>query len=223
MELSQPAIPEARTLDPGQLAATKVVAILRARDTSRVAGVVDALVSAGVTCLELTLTTRGALDSLSALTREYASVAAIGAGTVRTPEDATRAVAAGATFLVSPTLSPAVADFAVRTRIPFYPGALSPTEIVSAWDNGASCVKVFPASLGGLSYIRQLRGPLPDIALMPTGGVTIAEAPHYLRAGAAYVAMGSPLIQDALEGGVLSALSSRAKLLLTEIRDVCGQ
>lgn len=124
---------------------------------------------------------------------------------------------------MSPTLSPAVADFGVRTRIPFYPGALSPTEIVSAWENGASCVKAFPASVGGLSYIRQVRAPLPDIALMPTGGVTIAEAPQYLRAGADYVAMGSPLIQDVLEGGDLSALSSRAKLLLAEIRDVCGQ
>lgn len=223
MEVSQPAIPETRTPDPGQLAATKVVAILRARDTARVADVVDVLVNAGVTCLELTLTTRGALDSLSLLTREYASAAAIGAGTVRTDDDAAKAVAAGAAFLVSPTLSPAVARFAVRTRIPFYPGALSPTEIVSAWDNGASCVKVFPAAVGGLSYIRQLCAPLPDIALMPTGGVTIADAPQYLRAGADYVAMGSPLIQDALEDGDLSALSSRAKLLLTKIRDVCGQ
>jgi 2-dehydro-3-deoxyphosphogluconate aldolase/(4S)-4-hydroxy-2-oxoglutarate aldolase len=223
MEVSQPANPETRTPDPGQLAATRVVAILRARDTTHVAGVVDALVSAGVTCLELTLTTRGVFDSLSALTREYASAAAIGAGTVRTTEDATNAAAAGATFLVSPTLSPDVANFCVRTRMPFYPGALSPTEILTAWENGASCVKVFPASAGGLSYIRQVRAPFPDIALMPTGGVTITEAPQYLQAGADYVAMGSPLIQDALEGGDLSALSSRAKFLLAEIRDVCDQ
>jgi 2-dehydro-3-deoxyphosphogluconate aldolase/(4S)-4-hydroxy-2-oxoglutarate aldolase len=200
-----------------------VVAILRAGDTTHVNGVVDTLVSAGITCLELTLTTRGVLDHLAALTREYAAAAAIGAGTVRTPEDASEAVAAGAAFLVSPTLSPAVADFCARTRIPFYPGAFSPTEIASAWEDGASCVKVFPASVGGVSYIRQLRGPLPEIALMPTGGVTIAEAPRYLQAGAAHVAMGGPLIQDALEGGDLSALSNRAKLLLTEIRDVCGQ
>jgi 2-dehydro-3-deoxyphosphogluconate aldolase/(4S)-4-hydroxy-2-oxoglutarate aldolase len=223
MEVSHPVTLPTRVPDPGQLAATKVVAILRARNTEHVAGVVDTLVSSGVTCLELTLTTRGALDCLAVLTREYAAVAAIGAGTVRTSDEAATAIAAGAAFLVSPTLSPDVAEFAVRTQIPFYPGALSPSEIVSAWDNGASCVKVFPASVGGPAYIRDLRGPLPEIALMPTGGVTVAAAPQYLHAGAAYVAMGSPLIQDALDGGDRSALSGRAKLLLREIKDVGGQ
>lgn len=221
MEVSQSATSPTRPPDPDQLAATKVIAILRAPDTAHVPGVVEALISAGVTCLELTLTTSGALDSLAALTREYGSAAAIGAGTVLTEEDASSAVAAGAAFLVSPTLAPDVAAFAVRTQTAFYPGALSPTEIVRAWNDGASCVKVFPASLGGLSYIRDLRGPLPEIALMPTGGVTIEAAPQFLRAGATYVAMGSPLIQDALEGGDRAALSRRAKLLLDEVRDAC--
>jgi 2-dehydro-3-deoxyphosphogluconate aldolase/(4S)-4-hydroxy-2-oxoglutarate aldolase len=212
-----------RTPDPSQLAATKVVAILRSGDTSHVARVVGALVTAGVTCLELTLTTPHALECLAAITQDYGAAAAIGAGTVRTRQDATAALTAGAAFLVAPTLATEVAEIAAGARVPFYPGALTPTEIAAAWDGGASCVKVFPAMVGGPAYIRQIRAPLPDIALMPTGGVTIAEAPEYLQAGAAYVGMGSPLIQDALEGGDIGALRDRAQRLLAGIQDADGR
>jgi 2-dehydro-3-deoxyphosphogluconate aldolase/(4S)-4-hydroxy-2-oxoglutarate aldolase len=120
---------------------------------------------------------------------------------------------------VAPSVVPDVVALANSEGIPCLPGALTPSEIVAAWSSGAAAVKLFPASLGGVRYLRDVRAPLPDIALIPTGGVGIDDVAAYLRAGAVAVGLGSPLFHDALDGGDLGALAHRARELLDAVRE----
>ncbi|MBT2469166.1 bifunctional 4-hydroxy-2-oxoglutarate aldolase/2-dehydro-3-deoxy-phosphogluconate aldolase [Streptomyces sp. ISL-66] len=196
------------------LDAVPVIAILRSHSAERFAEVTDTLRTAGIRAAEFTLTTPGALDAL----REYAADAppglALGAGTVITPADAQRAVEAGATYLITPTTCTDVIAEAIRLEVPVLAGAYSPTEILTAWRAGATMVKLFPAATGGPEYLRAVRAPLPDIPLVPTGGIGLADAPGYLAAGAAALGVGGPLVGDACEGGDLAALSERASAFL---------
>ncbi|MGW0391255.1 bifunctional 4-hydroxy-2-oxoglutarate aldolase/2-dehydro-3-deoxy-phosphogluconate aldolase [Streptomyces sp. NPDC003042] len=201
------------------LDAVPVIAILRATAADRFAEVADTLRAEGIRAVEFTLTTPGVLDAL----REYADAApaglALGAGTVTTPADAQRAVEAGAGYLITPATGLDVIAEARRLGVPVLPGALTPTEILTAWRAGAAMVKLFPASVGGPSYLRAIRAPLPGIPLVPTGGIDLDAAPAYLAAGAAALGMGGPLIGDACEsGGDLGALRERAARLLDGIR-----
>ncbi|MCJ1676097.1 bifunctional 4-hydroxy-2-oxoglutarate aldolase/2-dehydro-3-deoxy-phosphogluconate aldolase [Streptomyces sp. APSN-46.1] len=199
------------------LDAVPVIAILRSQSAERFAEVTDTLRTAGIRAAEFTLTTPGALDAL----REYAADAppglALGAGTVTTPADAQRAVEAGAAYLITPTTCTDVIAEAARLEVPVLAGAYSPTEILTAWRAGATMVKLFPAATGGPEYLRAVRAPLPDIPLVPTGGIGLADAPAYLAAGAAALGIGGPLAGDACEGGDLTALSDRAAALLHRI------
>jgi 2-dehydro-3-deoxyphosphogluconate aldolase / (4S)-4-hydroxy-2-oxoglutarate aldolase len=193
------------------LAATRVVAILRAENADRAETVVDVLVEAGVRCLELTLTTRGALEVVERLAARVPRDVEVGVGTVLTAGDVDRSVDAGATFVVSPSVEPEVIAAALRRRVASYPGAFTPTEIVAAWKAGASAVKLFPAGQLGPGYLKDVRAPLPDIPVVPTGGVDIASVDAWLAAGAVAVGMGGPLIGDALDpDGDLGALAQRA-------------
>jgi 2-dehydro-3-deoxyphosphogluconate aldolase / (4S)-4-hydroxy-2-oxoglutarate aldolase len=193
------------------LAATRVVAILRAENADRAETVVDVLVEAGVRCLELTLTTRGALEVVERLAARVPRDVEVGVGTVLTADDVDRSVDAGATFVVSPSVEPEVIAAALRRRVASYPGAFTPTEIVAAWKAGASAVKLFPAGQLGPGYLKDVRAPLPDIPVVPTGGVDIASIGAWLGAGAVAVGMGGPLIGDALApDGDLGALAQRA-------------
>jgi 2-dehydro-3-deoxyphosphogluconate aldolase/(4S)-4-hydroxy-2-oxoglutarate aldolase len=193
------------------LAATRVVAILRAENADRAETVVDVLVEAGVRCLELTLTTRGALEVVERLAARVPRDVEVGVGTVLTAGDVDRSVDAGATFVVSPSVEPEVIAAALRRRVASYPGAFTPTEIVAAWKAGASAVKLFPAGQLGPGYLKDVRAPLPDIPVVPTGGVDIASIGAWLGAGAVAVGMGGPLIGDALApDGDLGALAQRA-------------
>jgi 2-dehydro-3-deoxyphosphogluconate aldolase/(4S)-4-hydroxy-2-oxoglutarate aldolase len=193
------------------LAATRVVAILRAENADRAETVVDVLVEAGVRCLELTLTTRGALEVVERLAARVPRDVEVGVGTVLTAADVDRSVDAGATFVVSPSVEPEVIAAALRRRVASYPGAFTPTEIVAAWKAGASAVKLFPAGQLGPGYLKDVRAPLPDIPVVPTGGVDIASIGAWLGAGAVAVGMGGPLIGDALApDGDLGALAQRA-------------
>ena len=193
------------------LAATRVVAILRAENADRAEAVVDVLVEAGVRSLELTLTTKGALDVVERLAARVPAEVEIGVGTVLTAADVDRSVDAGARFVVSPSVEPEVIDAALRHRIASYPGAFTPTEIAAAWKAGASAVKLFPAGRLGPGYLEDVRAPLPDIPVVPTGGVDIASIGEWLGAGAVAVGMGGPLIGDALApDGDLTALAERA-------------
>jgi 2-dehydro-3-deoxyphosphogluconate aldolase/(4S)-4-hydroxy-2-oxoglutarate aldolase len=184
-----------------------VVAVLRAPTADAFASISEVLVEAGITALEVTLTSRGALEALAGLRRQLPSGVAIGAGTVLSLDDAKASVDAGAAFLVSPVHVPALDGFSV----PVYPGAFTPTEIFTASRGGAPLVKLFPAGTVGPRYLKDLRGPLPDVRIMPTGGIEIADIATWLTAGAVAVGLGGPLIGDAATGGSLTQLAARAR------------
>ncbi|MEV4233999.1 bifunctional 4-hydroxy-2-oxoglutarate aldolase/2-dehydro-3-deoxy-phosphogluconate aldolase [Nocardia sp. NPDC049737] len=184
-----------------------VIAILRAPTAARFAEVTAVLHESGITAVEFTLNSPGALEAL----RDCAGFAhAVGAGTVLTATDAARAVDAGAAYLITPTVCPEVIAEGRRMGVPVICGAFTPTEIHGAWQAGATMVKVFPASVGGPGYVKAIRGPLKEIPLVPTGGIGLADARAYLDAGARALGMGSPLVGDACTGGDLDALRERA-------------
>lgn len=180
-----------------------------------------ALASGGVTCLEITLTTAGALDALAAVRAELGPDVAVGAGTVITGDQARDALAAGAEFLVAPVVDTAAVRDAADRGIPCYPGAWTPTEVSRAWRVGAAAVKLFPAGTGGPAHLRQLRAPLPDIPLVAVGAVGIDQARDYLDAGACAVGIGSPLLRGADRNPTpqaLDALTTRTHTLMDAAR-----
>jgi 2-dehydro-3-deoxyphosphogluconate aldolase/(4S)-4-hydroxy-2-oxoglutarate aldolase len=198
-------------LDPVSeaLIASGVVAVLRAPTADGFSAVADILVAAGITAIEVTLTSRGALDAIGGLRRQLPSHAVVGAGTVLTADQAKASVDAGAAFLVSPVLDPAL--HSASFGVPFYPGGLTPSEILAAQRTGAPLIKLFPAATVGPRYIRDLHGPLPDVRIMPTGGIDLGDVAAWLTAGAAAVGLGGPLLGDAAAGGSLAALAERAR------------
>jgi 2-dehydro-3-deoxyphosphogluconate aldolase / (4S)-4-hydroxy-2-oxoglutarate aldolase len=200
------------------LTTTRVVAILRAENASRAEAVVDVLLENGIRSLELTLTTKGALEVVERLAAAVPPGTDIGMGTVLTADEVDRAVGAGARFVVSPSVVPAVIEAARRHGIASYPGALTATEIHAAWTAGASAVKLFPAGALGPGYLTAVRAPLPDIPLVPTGGVAVEAVGEWLDAGAAAVGLGSPLIGDALApDGDLDGLAQRARAVCAAV------
>lgn len=176
-----------------QLVGSRLVAILRADTADTFVDTARRLAEEGVTCIEFALTSRGAIAALAEASRQLPCTVSLGAGTVLGPRAAESAMDAGAAFLVSPSVDGAVITAGAERGVPVYAGALTPTEIVAAWRAGAAAVKVFPASLGGPHYVRRLREPLPQIPLIPTGGVTMNSAADYLAAGAIAVGMGGGL------------------------------
>lgn len=188
-----------------------VVAVLRAGTASEYAPVVEALVRGGVTSIELTLSTAGVFAELPALMRSFGGSAEIGVGTITSREEAEQALDGGARFLVTPATSVEVIAAAVGRGIPVFPGGLTPTELLTGWSAGATAVKLFPASVVGPGYIGQLRGPFPQLQVIPSGGVGIDDAADWIAAGALAVSLGGPLLQDAFAGGDLAALTERAR------------
>lgn len=204
------------------LSEARVVAVLRAADAGRFGAIAAVLADAGVRCIEFTLSSAGAVEALRAFARDMPADVALGAGTVLDASMAEAAVEAGATYLLSPALSPDVVERGRQLGVPVIPGAFTPSEILSAWRSGASAVKVFPASIGGPSYLRAVLAPLPDVPLVPTGGISVDAAPDYLRAGALAVGLGGPLLGDAGQGGDLGALRDRAEALVAGVRGVAA-
>src|SRR5947209_12673577 len=194
-----------------------VVAILRGRRAEHLDTVLDVLVDAGIRSLEVTLNTPGALEAIRRARTRFGEEVSVGAGTVRTVADVEDAVAAGAQFLVSPHTDPALGARARELSAAYLPGALTPTEIVTAWNSGAAAVKLFPARLGGPRYLRDLREPLPDIPIVPTGGVSADNVAEWFAAGAVAVGLGGTLIGDALETGDVASLGARAAQLLQAV------
>jgi 2-dehydro-3-deoxyphosphogluconate aldolase/(4S)-4-hydroxy-2-oxoglutarate aldolase len=168
------------------------------------------LVERGVRCLEISLTTPGAVGAISSLRERLGSAASVGAGTVIGADALVAVLDAGAQFVVTPVVEPHVIGACARAGVPCYPGALTATEVLTAWRAGASAVKVFPAGSLGPGYVKALRDPLPDIPLVPTGGIALDAIPAYLDAGSLAVGLGGPLIGDALAGGDLDLLARRA-------------
>ncbi|MEN3203394.1 MAG: bifunctional 4-hydroxy-2-oxoglutarate aldolase/2-dehydro-3-deoxy-phosphogluconate aldolase [Atribacterota bacterium] len=178
----------------------KIIAIIRAQSSQALMEVVTALKAGGISCIEVTMTTPGALQILEAVRKNMDDVL-FGAGTVLDPETARLCILSGAQFIVTPSLNERVIEMAHRYDVPIIPGALTPTEILRAWENGAAIVKVFPASSLGPSYIRELKGPFPQIKLCPTGGVNLENIGEFLKAGASCVGVGGSLVRkDLIEG-----------------------
>ena len=205
-------------VDVALLRTERIVAILRSDNTTHFSAAVHTLAEAGVCLIELALTTPGAPAALTALSQRLPRGVHLGAGTVTSPELAQQAIDCGATFLVTPSCSPTVIEYARSRGIPILSGALTPTEVGTAWEAGATAVKLFPASIGGPAYCRALREPLPMIPLIPTGGVGAANAADYLAAGALALGVGRSLTGDATEGGSLAALAERAATLVAVAR-----
>lgn len=194
-----------------------VVAVLRASTAEHFLTASQVMWDSGITCFEYTLTSAGALDALVAARRALPG-AVVGVGTVRTPEHLDAAAQAGASFAVSQFFLPELIEAATRYDIAYVPGALTPTEVISAWNTGVPAVKVSPiGSVGGVSYLDELRGPMPDVSIMPTGGVTLQAAAKYLDAGAVAVGVSGALLADALLGGDLDALKTRALQLVSSV------
>ena len=202
---------------PPEIRQTQVIAIIRGNDVRRLSAVVDALLDGGLRCVEITMTIPDALGVLRDIVAAVGDRACVGAGTVLDTDQARAALDAGARFLVAPCLVPEVMT-AVPADVPVIPGAFTATEILAAWGSGAAAVKVFPAATGGPGYLRDIRGPLPDIPLIPTGGIAVGDVAAYLAAGAVAVGLGGSLLGDALAGGDLTALKGRAAEALAAAR-----
>lgn len=195
--------------------AVPVIAILRGSSAERFGDVADTLYDAGIRAAEFTLTTPGALAAIRRYVDRSGGLS-IGAGTVLDPEHAREAVDAGAEYLIAPAVWAETIAEAARLGVPMLPGASTATEVLTAWRSGAAMVKVFPA--GSPGHIKALRDPLPDVPLVPTGGVSIDAAPEFMQVGAVALGMGSPLLGDVLVSGDLEALHARAVALVESLR-----
>jgi len=190
-----------------------LIPVLRAKSATQAHAVVQAIVAGGITIVEVTMTVPGAVDLLQELRHEYGTGLLLGVGTVTTADEAEAAIAAGAEFVVSPSFHPAVV---ARTRSlgkVSIPGALTPSEAISAWNAGADYVKIFPCSaVGGANYLKSLLAPFPHLKLIPTGGVTLETAESFLRAGASALGVGSDLVNlEAIEDGRPETITEMAR------------
>lgn len=193
--------------------------IIRADSAEAAIRCVEAIVEGGIPCAEITMTVPGAIRGLEQTAARFGGNVLLGAGTVLDPETARICILAGAEFLVTPALNVKTIETAHRYSKPIFPGALTPTEVVTAWDAGADAVKVFPANaLGGPRYIKALRGPLPHIEFVPTGGVNLETVCEFLQAGCSAVGVGSELIdQKTISEGKFDVFAERARQFRTKI------
>jgi len=189
-----------------------VVAVVRAESADLALKAIEAALEGGVNVIEVTFTVPGALELIKTLAQKIGKDALLGAGTVLAPQTATDAIEAGAKFIVSPSTSLAVMEAARRKGVPVFPGALTPTEVVTAWQAGADIVKIFPANVMGPSYLKDLHGPLPQVKFMPTGGVNLDTAMDFLNCGAAALGVGGDLINKQLMAeGRFEEITERAR------------
>ena len=199
----------------GESGAIGIIRIQTAEDLLAIAG---ALHRGGLNCLEITMNTPGALRAIESA-REKLPQVLLGAGTVLDAISAREAILAGAQFLVTPTVKLDVLEVAHRYGVPAIIGAMTPTEILTAWEAGADMVKVFPASILGPKYLQEIHGPLPQIPLVPTGGITAENAGEFIRAGAVAVCVGSWLVdKKAVAEGRFEVLTERARQLVEAVR-----
>lgn len=195
---------------PDAIVTERVIPVARGLDGSTAPALAEALLEGGLSSLEVTVEGPGGIDALESL---RGSGVTAGAGTVVSIDQAVAATAAGARFLVSPHLDMELVDWASEYDVPLIPGALSPTEVATAWRHQPPAVKVFPAHVGGPDYLRSLLGPYPDLVLIPTGGVDGDNAGAYLSAGAVAVGVGGWLTGHA----DLAEVTGRARLLVTRV------
>lgn len=189
-----------------------VVAIMRAQSPEPLVAAADALLAGGVSAIEVTMTTPGALDVIRAATERYGSDVLFGVGSVLDAETARAAILAGAGFVVCPVLDLKTIEMCRRYSVPVIPGAFTPTEVITAWEAGADIVKLFPAGLGGPSLVKAILAPLPQVRLIPVGGVNLDTAAAFVQAGAVGLGVGSSLVnQKLLDDGDFAEITSRAR------------
>jgi 2-dehydro-3-deoxyphosphogluconate aldolase/(4S)-4-hydroxy-2-oxoglutarate aldolase len=196
-----------------------IVPVVRAPSAELAVRATDAVLAGGISVFEITMTVPGAVEVIRLLSQRLRGQALIGAGTVLSPEDALACIDAGAAFIVGPGLNLATIAAAHQRDVPVMPGALTPTEVITAWQAGADMVKIFPCgALGGAKYLRALRGPLPQVRMLPTGGVSAATAGDYIAAGASALGVGSELVDTAaLAAGQDRLLTERAQELVAVV------
>ncbi|BAZ24603.1 2-dehydro-3-deoxyphosphogluconate aldolase/4-hydroxy-2-oxoglutarate aldolase [Kalymmatonema gypsitolerans NIES-4073] len=201
-----------------QLKQHKVIAVIRAPEVSLTRQLALAVASGGMQLIEITWNSAGATELIAQLRVELPNCT-IGTGTLLNLEQMREAIAAGAQFLFTPHVDPVMIKAALDIGVPIIPGALSPTEMVTAWSSGATCVKVFPVeAVGGVRYIKSLRGPLGHIPLIPTGGVTLENAKEFLQAGAAAVGLSSQLFpKEFVDTGNWEAIAQKTQNLIQKI------
>jgi 2-dehydro-3-deoxyphosphogluconate aldolase/(4S)-4-hydroxy-2-oxoglutarate aldolase len=201
-----------------------VIAIVRLDSATHLLSAANAIADGGITVIEFTMTTPGALEVLRQSSDAMGDRVVFGAGTVLDTETARAAILAGARFIVSPTLSERVIEICRRYGIVSIPGAYSPTEMLRAWECGADLVKLFPATSLGPQFVRDVLAPLPQLKIVATGGVTLDNAPDFIRAGARAVAVGSSLVDNAsVAAGAFDVLTRRARAFREAVAEVREQ
>jgi 2-dehydro-3-deoxyphosphogluconate aldolase/(4S)-4-hydroxy-2-oxoglutarate aldolase len=197
-----------------------LVPVVRAQSAEQAVQAVEAIRAGGVPILEITITVPGAVSVIEELAGRFADDVLVGAGTVLDAETARTCILAGAAFVVSPAVDGRTIECCRRHGVAVLPGALTPTEVLGAWTAGADMVKVFPAgNLGGPSYIKALKAPLPQVELVPTGGVSLDNAAAFIRAGAAALGVGADLVDlSALRAGQAATITERARRFMEAVR-----
>ena len=197
-----------------------LVPIVRAPSSEDAFRAAEAIISGGIGIAEITMTVPNAIRVMERVAERYGDKVLLGAGTILDPESCRAALLAGAEFIVTPSLDVRVIEMARRYSKPCFPGALTPTEVLTAWQAGADMVKIFPAGpVGGPKYIKALKGPFPQIDFVPTGGVNLETTPEFIKAGAAAVAVGGELVDlKALREGKLEVITSNARRFLDAVR-----
>ena len=196
-----------------------IVAVVRAEKGEQLLSVAEALLAGGVEAIEVTFTVPAAHRVIERVAEQLGDRILLGAGTVLDAETARIAILAGAQYVVAPNLNREVIGVCRRYSKPVMPGALTPTEIIAAWEAGADVVKIFPSELTGPAYLKAIHGPLPQIRLMPTGGVNLETATAFLQAGACALGVGSALVDTKLiAAGKFSEIEQRAKQFVAVVR-----
>jgi len=199
-----------------------LIPVLRAKNSKQAHAVVQAMIAGGVAVVEVTMTVPGAIDLLKELKKEYGSSLLLGSGTVTTASEAQSTINAGAEFVVSPSLHPEVITTTKTNGKLSIPGALTPTEIITAWRAGADYVKIFPCSaMGGASYLKSVLAPFPFLKVIPTGGVTLETAASFIQAGARALGVGSDLVNlAAIDAGRPEIITDTARAYLKVLADL---
>lgn len=200
---------------------TKVIGVIRMSDSEKLLKVIEAVQAGGVKAIEITMTTPDAIDVIKTIVKNKPQDVVIGAGSVLDSETARIAILSGAEFVVSPITNYEMIKVCNRYTIPVAPGAFTPTEIVSAWQIGADIVKIFPATSVGPTYFKDIKGPLPHIHIMPTGGVTLDNAKDFIMNGACCVGIGTALLdKKAIANNVWNTLTENARKLIASLANI---
>ena len=207
-----------------RMIAEGLIPVIRVTSAKEAIDVADAIKEGGVSFIEITMSVQGAIDVIKELTQKYRDEIIMGAGTVLDTETGRAALLAGAQFIVAPTLNLDLIQLAHRYSAVVIPGAATPTEILTAWNAGADMVKVFPAGqLGGPEYLKALRGPLPQILLVPTGGVNLQNAGAFIKAGATALGVGGELVdKKAVKEKKFNVITENTRAFLKTVKEARG-